>query len=461
MKLIRRLAPALLAALVSVPALAQRPAVAPAVAPRIDVGLPILKSPTIQRVRGAQQTLLLNKQAVVEGYYANDSIPMVVDDLDRLRLDMVLPEEAYVPIAGKVPATLRRGDRVRVTGTLVSGSAASGRLAREATALRLDNTSQLQVLTPAAARRVVTIPGISVGVIDFPSKYAVLIAGGANAASNYTRYWNDLSAMYGLLRNKGYPADNIYVLYADGAAKDATMPVDYSATKANIATVFSTLATKMSGNDTLYIMLNDHGGGFMNPGVGGYGTGNYGGVLDESAEEKDPGTSEAAVNQYLNGDGDKTDVVNFDETLSLWYESMTDDEFAAQVNKVQAYGKMIIQMKQCFSGGFVHDLLGPRRIVMASAAANQPSWSEDAGNFGEFTYWYISALRGSKVDGSGPVNADANGDGKVSILEAYNFARANDSRPETPQFDDSGTLPVRTGAMPVGDDGALAGATFL
>jgi len=59
------------------------------------------------------------------------------------------------------------------------------------------------------------------------------------------------------------------------------------------------------------------------------------------------------------------------------------------------------------------------------------------------------------------VNADANGDGAVSILEAYNFARAHDSRPETPWYKDNGIAPPHSGAMPAGGDGALGAATFL
>jgi hypothetical protein len=421
-----------------------------------------VKSPTILNVRGAQRTAQLNKQVVVEGYFANDSIPMVIDDLKRLEVDMPLAEETYVPIAGPLPPKLRRGDKVKVTAKLVKGSDVGGVLTAEPTAIRLDAATQLQVVAQAPLVRSSVIAALGKGLALATTKYAVLIAGGANSASNYMRYWNDLSAMYGLLINKGYAAANIYVIYSNGVARDTTMPVNYSASPANVATVFTTLAGKVGSNDTLYIMLNDHGGGFMNPSSGGYPVGNYSGVLDTTTEEDDPATSEAAVNQDLNGDGDKTDSVNFDETLWLWYDTLTDDAFLAEVNKITNYGKMIIQMKQCFSGGFVHDLVGPRRIVMSSSGAYEPSWSEDtAGNFGEFTYWYISALRGSKVDSGAAVNADTNGDNKVSILEAYNYARTNDNRPETPQFDDSGALPVRAGAVPAGDDGTLAAATFL
>jgi hypothetical protein len=111
-------------------------------------------------------------------------------------------------------------------------------------------------------------------------KYAVLIAGGANPGNNHVRYWNDLSTMYGILRANGYKAADIYVLYADGTARDASMPVNYSATRANITTVFNLLAPKMSSFDKLYIMLNDHGGGLLTETINGYSPGVYGGVDD-------------------------------------------------------------------------------------------------------------------------------------------------------------------------------------
>lgn len=58
-------------------------------------------------------------------------------------------------------------------------------------------------------------------------------------------------------------------------------------------------------------------------------------------------------------------------------------------------------------------------------------------------------------------HADTNGDGKVSILEAYNFARSQDPCPETPFYEDNGAAPAHSGAMPSGGDGALGQTTFL
>src|SRR5438477_650414 len=61
--------------------------------------------------------------------------------------------------------------------------------------------------------------------------FVMLLAGGVDPANNHQRYWNDLGLAYHLFKDdKGCPADNIYVLYADGKGRDTDVPVDAAAT---------------------------------------------------------------------------------------------------------------------------------------------------------------------------------------------------------------------------------------
>ena len=414
------------------------------------------------------QTMMrnLNKQVTLKGVYYDGSIPMVLDNIDRAYLDLPIPDEAYVPIVGPRPVGVKWGDAIEVTGTLKKpGPDDPPEVQRESAVIKTSQAADLKIVKIAKlpmlrAIQLQRYPGLAVATL-LGKKYAVLIAGGASPANNHLRYWNDLKTMYSILTSEGYAAANIYVIYANGVAKDASMPVNHSASKANIATVFNQLAAKMKSNDTLYIMVNDHGGGCLTTAVGPYGPGLYGGVIDANNDETLDAISESAINVDLNGDGDKNDTVKVDESFSLWYDSITDDEFGAEVNKISNYRKMIIQMKQCFSGGFVEDLTTANRIVMSSCSPTQLSWSHTSGNYGEFTYYYFAALTGNKPDGSGSVNADANGNGKVSILEAYNYARSHDTRPEMPLYEDNGVRPPLSGAMPAGGEGALGAATNL
>ena len=388
------------------------------------------------QITRSQLLLQLNKQVQLEGFFYDGSIPMVVQDMDTVRMDKPMPPDSYVPIVGPRPTGLAWGAKIRIQGQIQRPTSGDPHVVQgQSLILRISGADKIQVVqqpaqlyNPLANVKISSrFPG-SITVFR-QDKFAVLIAGGYDSANSHLRYWHDLVAMYNILKNAGYKAPNIYVVYADGARRDTTLAVDAvlcSATKANISNVFTQLASKMDSLDTLYIMLNDHGGN---------GTG-------------DPS-------------GDET-TTHTDEVLWLWNAvAMTDDEFAVEMNKIQACDKIIMQMKQCYGGGYIDDTTKPNRIIMSASSATQVSYGRSANDYGEFTFWYFAALTGNKPDGSGSVNADANNDGKVSIMEAWNFARAHDSAPETPFYEDNGVKPAHSGAMPAGGEGVLGAATFL
>lgn len=231
--------------------------------------------------------------------------------------------------------------------------------------------------------------------------YAVIISGGMNAKMNYQRYWNDCAAIYSTLINVyRYPKDHIYVLMSDGTDPGADMhlnsgsymssnpdldgdhvaDVQYSATKANISTVFNELSNKLTNKDNLFIFTTDHGG-------------------------QDSGQS-----------------VYF----CLWNDVMRDTEFANELNKVNAR-RINICMGQCNSGGFIDDLQGENRVIATACAYDESSYAMENLKYDEFVYYWISAVRDI-------VDADITDDGKVSMSEAFNYAKKRDTRNETPQY---------------------------
>lgn len=245
------------------------------------------------------------------------------------------------------------------------------------------------------------------------NKYAVIISGGSDSYNNWSRYWNDCSAMYKALKNiYGYTDDHIYVLMSDGISSGAdrhvsgniydSSPLDldndgvndikYSATKSNIDIVFNELSSKLTSNDCLFVFTTDHGG-------------------------------------YENGD---------DVYMYLWGETMRDDEFAQEVNKVNA-GVINIVMEQCYSGGFIADLAKNNRTVATACTAAQTSFSTSDNLYNEFVFRWISAVCGSTPDGM-VVNADSNLDGKVSMQEAFLYAQSHDTKTETPQYSSTPSL---------------------
>jgi hypothetical protein len=91
--------------------------------------------------------------------------------------------------------------------------------------------------------------------------YAVIINGGQEL-----RFWEDVVYAYDMF-HKDYllPDSNIYVLNDSGLNPDGNNPdnmIDYVASKENIKNVFSNLAKIVDADDSLYVLISDHGLGY-------------------------------------------------------------------------------------------------------------------------------------------------------------------------------------------------------
>lgn len=242
------------------------------------------------------------------------------------------------------------------------------------------------------------------------NSYAVIINGGGNPEWNWNRYWNHCAAVYSILVNTyRFPKDHIYVLMSDGTNPAADMrfinggytssPLDldgdgsadvqYAATKQNISTVFNILSRKLTSADNLFIYTTDHGYQIDGTHVG----------------------------------------------MCLWNENITDVEFAREIDKVNARSINICMM-QCHSGGFMDDLRRNNRIITTSCTQDQGATARPPDfAYSEFAYHWISAVAGKTPYGV-RVYADANGDGVVSMREAFEYAKRMDQwkKTETPQY---------------------------
>ena len=250
----------------------------------------------------------------------------------------------------------------------------------------------------------------SLGVsCSFGNQYAVIINGGENSTSNFIWYWNNCAKIYSTLINKyHFDKSKIYVIISDGTDPAVDMnpgkfyplissPLDldgdgiddtqYAATKSNIAHVFDTLFTLITNEDNVFIFVTDHG---------------------------------------LPGE------------IYLWDNViMTDVEFAAEVDKVNAAKSINIVMAQCFSGSFIPILSGNNRVITTACKANELSSERiPAKDYDEFVYHWVSAIDGETPEGT-VVNADYNGDGIITMDEAYLYAFTavqNIHSYQTPQF---------------------------
>ena len=440
----------------------------------------------------------IGQKVSLSGFYYGGSIPMIIDDISRTDYNMELPEGSFIPLEGPRPAGLKSGDRITVTGVLERPEKTSP-LKNSRAVMKISGREGLRIVTPHVlppAKMKPRKPEILRRLAKFRPgdlipgrKFAVLIAGGGGPENNHIRYWNDLLTMYTVLLGRGFAAADIFVYYADGAPPgdvegkiDGTMPVNGVANRTNIQRCFCNIGNVSGNNDFIYILTNDHGGGFLEVRTGSLEPGLHKGRITTTGEPEDA-IPETQFVLDLNGDGDRTDVVRADESLILWSGRYYDDDFAADLNQITRYSTMVIHVEQCFSGGFIDDLRAPRRIIFSAASGQRlslahstsPANPQPVQPYNEIFYWFVTALLGETPDGDYAVdrngapwtpNADFDGNGKVSVFEAFMFARRMNLKDGIPWYEDDCqpgciTVNVDTRNVPEGREGWLGSRTFF
>jgi Tol biopolymer transport system component len=299
---------------------------------------------------------------------------------------------------------------------------------------------------------VVFVATILVCSIGHAANQAVIIQAWDPAHESKTEYncfWNDCELMWELLDTNKYgrrmelstfPRERIHMLYADGQDYGRrawrydpwrqfgiTRITEDAADTLHIRHLLDSLVGVMGSNDTLFVFTFGHG--TYNP--------------------TNPLNPQTATHSGLVVREDPSDQ----PAVKLW-----DTTFARMVGAIQA-GHKVLVMSQCYSGGFLDDLAGAdAEVVCASKSYVQaqvangrtkhgsPPYERDILNngldtlfHGEFNFHFMNALRGSAVfpyDGSWIVNADRNGDGKVSWKEAWKTADTYDDQ-ERPVYQDT------------------------
>ena len=240
--------------------------------------------------------------------------------------------------------------------------------------------------------------------------YAVLVNGGRNRLTNHERYWNDCAFLYRTLRQTYHiPKRNITVLMSDGGLSgdemlredgrgfvssptdldgDGESDVNYPATTESFANVLLSMSRRLDEYDHIFLFFMDHGGTYDN---------------------------------------------REDSFIWLWNDERLNDYYLASLLNRLRVGSINILMGQCYSGGFVSDLMGQGRIIATACSGSEQSSKCPDRSYDEFVYQWTCAVRGADEFGN-PVYADSNRDGEVSMLEAFMYAHAHDRVSETPQY---------------------------
>ena len=238
--------------------------------------------------------------------------------------------------------------------------------------------------------------------------HAVLINGGMNKLMNHERYWNDCAFLYRTLRQTYHiPKRNITLLMSDGGGPGDDMMIDdangfvsspndldgdgirdvyLAANMRNLVSVLNNLSRILTTSDHLFVFLIDHGG-------------------------RDDGSS----------------------FLWLWNSEQLYDNVLAALLSLFNVGSMNIVAGQCYAGGFIDNLQGNGRVVTTACRDDELSWKCPDKAYDEFLYHWTCAIAGHDEQGIA-VDADADGDGHVSMAEAYDYARSHDRRDETPLY---------------------------
>ena len=112
---------------------------------------------------------------------------------------------------------------------------------------------------------------------------------------------------------------------------------------------------------------------------------------------------------------------------------MSKAEFAAEIDKIASAKTINVVMEQCYSGGYTTVLCGENRVLSTACAYNEQSYAMDNKVYDEFCYHWVSAVSGQDPYGNN-VNADYNGDGYISMDEAFLYAKTADMKSEHPQY---------------------------
>jgi hypothetical protein len=266
------------------------------------------------------------------------------------------------------------------------------------------------------------------------SRIAVLMNGGYNAGNNHVRYWNDLSNIYIALNHVyNIPDENIIVLCSDGLDPspdqsngqnsdpdldgDGDDDIMYACLLSNIDQVFADLATNLTMKNELFVFQTDHGSS-----KGGW-----------------------------------------DTVFNLWnMEELTDAHFAQLLENISV-SEIVCTFEPCFSGGFLDDVVVPPGPVVASSACrhDEYSWAMNNLEYDEYVFHWTAAVMGEDAYGE-PVDADYNGDGEITMDEAFEYAETHDVQPESPQYGDypencGENITLHIGNMPPNDPGRPSG----
>jgi hypothetical protein len=248
---------------------------------------------------------------------------------------------------------------------------------------------------------------LAAGTASGADRWAILVTGIAGDPDLQKEFLGWSKELHGILTGQlHYAKDHVYVLF-DEPEKDPGL-IKYKSTRENLEKVCKELAARASKEDQVFVFIAGHG--------------------------------------------------NFDSKgykLNLPGPDPTSEELAAMLYSVPASSFVVVNTTTC-SGGSVAALSGKGKIVLSATRSGQEKNQTHLGAF------FVEAFKGAA--------ADADHNGRVSLLEAFNYAtrkveehytREGNLQTEHAVLDDDGDGTGHPKPGPDNGDGLFARTTYL
>lgn len=205
-------------------------------------------------------------------------------------------------------------------------------------------------------------------------RYALIVSG-----EQEDRFLANASIAYRTLIENGVLPEHMFVLTFDGN-ENYYVPVDDVANRMSIGMVMDYFSDVVDRNDSLFVQFSDHG-------------------------RRDSYTF-----------SDDTSKAKYISSFKVRNSKIASYEIDRDLSRLQPREGLLV-VGACNSGGICEDISNEDFICISSGRENEKSHSSLNGSFpGDF----MEAFTYNKKR-----NADSDKDGRVSVLEAYEFAREN------------------------------------
>ena len=251
------------------------------------------------------------------------------------------------------------------------------------------------------------LASMSPGAAERDGRWAILLAGVSGDAELQNLYWKEIEDLHSLLTGPlGFPKDQIVVLF-DDPAKNPSL-IQHKSNMEGLQAACRNIAERVKKEDLIFVFIEGHG--------------NYDGKIYK---------------------------------LNLVGPDPTAESLAATLYSIPAQRFVIVNATSC-SGGSLAALSQEGHVVIT---ATKSGMERNQTHLGQY---FIDSFKNNA--------ADANKDGRVSVMEAFSYAGQKvesyyDSdgnlQTEHPVLDDNGDAKAQGKPSPENGEGLLAGTTFL